>query len=414
MPFKITILFLFFALNLFCQIDIFKISNTSFAINLEKSGKPSLYKNFKINGYAPLIIRKPRHYKNELVVFPKNIRKAKDTAFAEISIKSIVYKNIVEKYYFLVLNYKTKTPIVYISKEGVIDFSNNKIIIDKTIKKHILEIATKKGKTEFIIDYSQALSTNLGFSEMVDSTDLIDLNYSIPIWDNSIKYGVYQSEKDTLCIGLYDANHNGIFNEKNIDRLMITDLNYAPYFEIFETSSSSLISDSLFLKLNTGFLKTLYISPSGNLLYVDKVAFWNDNHLKLLGKIPDSNFLCSDSISYTLNSKSTIGKYFFVYIWITRCTSCLQDLSNIDNIMSRYKNKLASVCLLDKSNFLELNKTINNLKLKSPQGLTNKNLNNELHLNGYPFGILFDVNGNLIKKIGKTQELIDFLETHDK
>lgn len=414
LKFHILIFVLAFPHQFYSQLDVFNISETSINFKLNKVGIYSHFKQFKLFGYAQLILYKSNHFVNKKIVYPKNIDNASEIAIGEISKHSIVNKNIIDTYYFLVLNYKAEVPIIYLSKEGILDFGDNNKIIDNHNKRFSMLIHTQKGEIEYIIDYNQKRNLNISFSEYNDSINVIDLKYGIPIREVYLKYGTEIVEKDTLCLALYDYNHNGLFNEKKIDLLVLLNSKNAPYIESSETGSSSLISDTIKIKINNEYLKTVYIAPAGNLIYLDKASIpIDENYLKLLEDIPKVNFLDADSTSIQLSSKFKKGNYFFISTWINRCTECLKEIPRIDSVSNIYKNKLNTLFLLDKSTFNELKRTMKQLNLTSSIGLCNKKLHEELHINGYPYGLIFDKLGHFIKNIKNATELMVFLETTD-
>ncbi|MFO0321884.1 MAG: hypothetical protein ACK504_05605 [Bacteroidota bacterium] len=381
---------------------------------MNKIGKSDFYRDFNLKGYAPLIIRKPIYFQNTKIFYPKKIQKSFDTAIVELSKTSILNANIIEKYYLLILNYKTNYPIIYLSNEGSLDFSNNQIIIDKKNRKYIIEIGTQKGITEFVIDYHQSICKGLVMSNLSDTTHILDVKYAIPITDNTIKYGTYKFETDSFCIALFDENNNGVFNENQIDRFILDDNKNAPYFEVGETSSSTLISDSICFKIKDNFYKVQYIAPQGNLVYLDKSPPVKSNYLKLFEKIPDTFYLNSDSSFAFLNQQNKAGKYFLVHLWIARSgEQGINELYEIDSLAKKYNKKLSALCLLSKSNYTELQNILKTNRFITPQGLSNKILNSELHVNGYNYNILFDKTGKVIKGIRSIKKINQYLDTHD-
>jgi hypothetical protein len=408
------ILFLLFQTSfIFCQIDVFNIGKSSFNINLNAVGKQSFYRNLEIKGFKPLRLRTKEYFKNQKIIYPKNIKNC-DIGIVELSSKTLNNKNIIVTYYLLVINYKETAPIIYKSVEGKLDFSNREIIVDNKKKIYTLELETRKGKVEYVIDYNQPLDSNYTEDALSDSLILIDVKFSIPLWYNNIKYGVKYIEKDTICMALFDENDNGLFNEKNIDRIIISNKRDMPYFEIFETPSSVLISDSVVVKINNRFFNVNFIAPQGNLIYLDENFDVNPvNHIYLFEKIPETNYLRSDSSFTKISETAITGKYFFVYFWIPRIIDYRKNLIKIDSLANVYSNKITTLSLLKKGSFSELKNSVVNLKLASSQGLSNVELNRELHIDGSPYGVIFGKDGTFLKSIRSIQELIVFLENNE-
>lgn len=397
--------------SIYSQTDIVFINQKTKKIQLDKIGKPEHFKTFNLLGYAPLILRKPIYFQKNKIVYPHGIKKSVDIAFAEISFNSNINKQLAESYYFLVVNYKTKYPEVFMSKQGEMDFSNNNKII--TTKKRVCDfsIGTNKGKTEFIIDYNKKLSYGIGFSETTDTLNMVNPKYSIPVWENYIKYGVLKTEDDSVCIALYDENRNGIFNEIDIDHIILTKYKNAPFFEINETFGAMKIASSNCINVKDEFFNVTYLSPNGTSILAEKIEQpTNNSCIRIFDRVPDETFRNSDSSLVELNKYFESGKFLFVNIWTSYCESCIDNFTKIDSLVSTNNSTLKVLSLLNKSNFEDLKKLTVKYNLKSTNGLTNKSMNMSLHLSGYPYMVLFDKTGKLILQTNVIEDVISYLK----
>ena len=397
------------------QEDIVVLDDKTIKIQLDKIGKPEHFKTFHLFGYAPLVLKQPAYYNPTIITYPSNLKKSSDIAFAEITSNTNINKQIAEKYYFLVSNYRSKSPEVFMSKEGEMDFSNNFKIITKKKRKYDFRVLSKKGSIEYIIDYNQKLSYGIGFSAYSDTLNQIESKYSIPIWEDYIKYGTLKIGQDSVCIALYDVNRNGLFNEIDEDQIVLIRYNNLPFFEITETFGSMKISKSNCINIKNEYYDITYISKNGTTVCIKKVQEpINDSYLRILDKVPDEDFINSDSSSIALNKYFQPGKFLLVNIWTSYCETCINYFPKIDSLLHISNNSLKTLSLLNKNNYDELKKLITKFNIKSPTGVASKRLNLSLHLSGYPYMILFDKTGSFVFKTNNIDKLILFLKENSQ
>jgi hypothetical protein len=371
-------------------------------IILNKTGYPYYITELDMKGYASLFLRTPKNFKN--ISYPTKLRKTKDTAIAEISSVSLDNPNITQKFYLLVFDYKSKHPTIFLSEENSLHF-NNKPIIDSRNKKYNLSVKTKKGALELLIDYSEKLNGVNNYIGTGDSTTVVAAKYALPIWIRTIRYGSYLVNKDSIYFAISDENQNGVFNEYKQDRIAISNKREVPFFELYETSSSTLVNSEITLSINSELYSITSITDDGTTITIEPTNFVKGITLKLFNGLTDASYINSKGDKTVLNEVLEKGKYSIVYFWIKRCTECEEDLKKIDSISLKLKNKLTTLCLLDKSNTSELVNTITKLNLTSNQGTANLQVARDFHLSGYPSILLFDRNGLFIKKIKKISEI---------
>lgn len=414
--FYLSISILIFKLNLFSQIDIPIVSENTLNIKLKYIGKVSTIKLIWYNDlFSSLPIYKPKHFNVNEVNYPK---KSKEN-FEEIALAKISNQNkdtINKEYiYLLVVNYKSNNPIIYINKNGTFNFSVNDKIIDKNTKVARIKVETKKGALEYIIDLNKKKKPYHKDVQFNDTTNLIDEKYYIPIWQNKIKYGVIKNETDSFNIALFDVNNNGAFNEKGIDLMMVNSKIESNYFIPITNSSAKKISTENVVKLRDNiFYEITHIDPLGDYLLIEKLnKNSTKNYIKIFDKIPDESFINADSVLLHLKSFCNKGKYTYINILTEFCRPCIKKIPAIDSLSIKYSDKITIISLLDRGNYQDLKNLIKQFNIHSLYGLSNQKINYEINANGYPYGVLFDKEGNVIKEIRFDDELEDFLRTHE-
>ncbi len=388
------------AFTSYSQVTISNIFNK--VVTLNKTGYPYYVKVLNMKGYASLFMRTPESFKN--ISYPSKIKKPKDIAVAEISSISLDNSNIIQKFYLLIFNYKSNHPTVFLSDENTLNFNSKPIINRKNIK-YNLSIKTKKGVLELLIDYSEKLNGVNNYIGVGDSNTVIPAKYALPIWIRTIKYGSYLLNKDSIYFAISDENQNGVFNDYKQDRVAISNKRDIPFFELYETSGSTVINSDMALLVNNETYAITSIEADGGTISIEPITSSKGITLKIFDSLTDASFINNLGNKMVLNEVLEKGKYSLIYFWIKRCTECEIDLKKIDSISLKLKDKLSTLCLLDKSNTAELVDIITKLNLKSNQGTANLQVVRDLHANGYPSILLFDKKGLFIKRINKLSEI---------
>ena len=411
----IFVVFIFNCFGLSAQINFVQFSESTLKVTLDKTGKNRFFKLVNVGNYGLMPLFSKNQFKNYIISYPKR-SKGTDTAFVELSSNSTNNKFLIEKYFLLVFNYKSKQPTVYIIKEGSIDFLEAKPIIYKNNRSTKIELKTLKGKVEYLIDLDETTNSFSQILPIIDTINCVKMQYWLPTILNNLKYGVLESEKKSFLLGLYDVNNNGLFTDKNIDILTISDVKEAPYFETYQTPSTTFILDSINIKTDSTIFKIIYINPLGSSIYLEKIKNKKcDDCLSLFKEIPNQSYINTDSTAIELQSLLQRGKYLYVDIWATFCPPCVKNLPIIEDLAIKYKDKLIVLSLLDRTNLQELKRYIEKFKLRTLQGLSTDKLNYSLHQAGYPYGILFDENGKVvIQELRDLKVLSDILSKDGK
>lgn len=220
-------------------------------------------------------------------------------------------------------------------------------------------------------------------------------------------------EGSEFTIGLIDKNNNGIFNEVNIDEIII---------EIGKV-------DSLLLSDNNSWINSINEDH--------KVYFKVNNKLFVIHDIDRNGLFLNLSSSFNKNVKSNNintnlfnvnldtthkslpidqtnkkkHKFIVAELWWAGCGGCLRSIPEINALSSKYQNEILIIGLnhIDSKNVI--NKFIDKYSITYPQYSISKSDLESLGplCKSFPRAMLFDSRGNLINNnfdLGLIDQLI--------
>jgi peroxiredoxin len=144
---------------------------------------------------------------------------------------------------------------------------------------------------------------------------------------------------------------------------------------------------------------------------IQQLASIEMGHFKMEGtQIPNFNFV--DLNGGTYSSSTTKGKIIVLKCWFIRCTACIQEFPECNELVDEYEGKkdilFLSLAIDPKK---DLQKFLTDKKLKYaviPE--TGDYMTNQLNIAAYPTHLLIDRTGKIIKVVSTIEELKPFLK----
>jgi len=223
-----------------------------------------------------------------------------------------------------------------------------------------------------------------------------------------IKTGYLKTKDVYIQMSIQDQNFNGIFNDVDKDYITIT---YKKNNElrVHNGVTNSRVRKENIILANNEYYKITKIDPKGEYLLIKECVDCKSHTLKLVNKLPDLTFKKLDGTTDNFKSYANKGKYVFVEFWGTWCHGCIQILPSIKEVYYKHSDELIVIYM--NSNDLEdkAKEFIIQNKLNDwVNGFATEQIEKELLLNGYPYGVLFDKYGKVIKFATSHNDLVDF------
>ncbi len=223
----------------------------------------------------------------------------------------------------------------------------------------------------------------------------------------NIKYGEILINNKKMLIGLYDIDNDGDI-DYNKD-FIFTSVSGTNYFKIGGQNRTTRLynkdipifyNDSISINVDDiDFPKhKIYYTTLKNIhsTYRSIDFFYKYDSLMTFETLNNSK----DNIKNYLNK----GKYVFIDIWSEFCRPCIKGIPILDSISNVLSDKITIISLLDNYGTKDdLYPLIKEYGITHLTGWSNEKLNLKLILSGYPNGILFDPEGNLISFCTYTQ-----------
>jgi hypothetical protein len=386
------------------------ILNCQDTIKLNKYGKRLIFKTIG-NDYSNLAFNQ----QNTLI----NSENSKSRLFiAEINSGKLLTQAVIKPKFIFVSEFD-KYFDVYEAFDNELN-KNKKLIYSSKYQS-----TYKEAELNFVTADFSIISITLGFDNVVSNKSNSQLNrIQLKYFLNDIKYGNFSFDKSkSIILGISDNNFNGKI-DIGIDNVFCS-IDTGNYF-LTEGKGiqNSKIRPENYLYLDS--LNQFKISYSGNdlnKLILTRVKYLSKNDSKSIIRpftvAPMNLFFDSlDGRSVLIKDLFDGQKYVFINIIIDKC---FYDEGNLDLLKKtifvgdKYKSRLKIINLLDKDvNKSALPYLVKNFGLNGNFGWTNAELNYNMVLNGYPYGVLFDKTGKLVR-IMNSLELINFcVETLNK
>ncbi len=386
------------------QYLLFTIFNLLFFLNvtsqdtilLNKIGQNYLSKRlgssyFKLK-YNPITFSKIKSLKN---LDKKKFKHATITEINNINLKTqAIFKS---KYILIIEN--SEEFVVY-ENYNDFDFKDAIQIFKSKYSKEYNDL-----KIKLITDEFNLIDISINFYDEKVNTIADTLNRMfIMYYKNEAKYNLYEYEKNKfVCVGLKDDNFDGKI-EPNIDYFFCDRSNTNYFSSNFINKSCNYLTKNNYLVIDSSHIYKLILLQNKT----DKIILEKINQIKpnFYGKtISVFNtapmHLMYDSlnaVNLKISDLFTSNKYVYINVLTSRCTSCLANFPILDSLNKIHNKDLIIISLLNKDiNKSELIGIIKTHKVQHSFGWTNKKINDEIIINGYPFGVLFDKNGSLIE-----------------
>jgi thiol-disulfide isomerase/thioredoxin len=219
----------------------------------------------------------------------------------------------------------------------------------------------------------------------------------------------YKDSLTSFSLGFLDVDKDGKITFNSKDSIFIDF--YGTEFFVWESSKSrSSLKENLIIGSENNHYKLEIKDVEVNELKISKCTSLQVSDIQRLSALPILDFVSIDDSIYSFNNFLNQDKYIFIEIWSVFCSPCLKSFPLLNDIQTKFGDKITIITLLDRGDKNDLIRISEQYKNQFIQGYSSGEINKELRLNGYPTGILFDAKGNLIRYNIRAKELLEFLK----
>lgn len=210
---------------------------------------------------------------------------------------------------------------------------------------------------------------------------------------------------------ILDYNSNSAYTDNGIDALEIVDYGLDTVANSSATQivrmkdSLSFICDSLEIAVNS-------FAPSGDYIVLSyKKSLKREGQIAFNSKIPNVSLISpNNSNRVELENFIEKGKYVFIDIWATWCSSCLEQHPVLKEISKNYPNLQVITLLYNNKNKATLTNFDAKYKDKWLNFMLPSDQEQEFFYNGLPYGLLYDTEGNLIKSHIRVKDIPQYVK----
>ena len=231
-----------------------------------------------------------------------------------------------------------------------------------------------------------------------------------------VKGADFTIQSSSFTIGISDNNRNKKFNDIGKDRIWL-EFHGTIVIRFQDGVSNALIATETYFKVDNFVFKIISIDEDGKFIKIQVIKDFDlVPNLKLVNRIPDYDFKLLDGNNTNFNDYINKEKYIYVEFWGSWCKPCLDIIPRIKEIHNSYKDNMTIISINNSDSPKWISEFVTSQGIEWIQGKVSasSSLPEEFLLNGYPYGVLFKPNGEVIKFHMKVYELNEFCTEHFK
>lgn len=203
-----------------------------------------------------------------------------------------------------------------------------------------------------------------------------------------VKSGVMVSNGDTFKIGLYDGNFNGIYNEPEVDRMVMANIDDTIFYAFDDLYSSAISSKkgTCFIDKNGKQYEFVSALQDGSNITVNVLnQTSNEAQIKPGKKLPRFKFIMWDG----KRKKYATFRRFHTYIYFgnPQGNTFTEDTLALRELSTKYKDKLRIIGFVEVQKSYELKIYGQYWQLNWMLAYKDKELNKKLGIRGIPSSI---------------------------
>jgi thiol-disulfide isomerase/thioredoxin len=261
-----------------------------------------------------------------------------------------------------------------------------------SLKAQTIQVELKqKVRVKTVLDYEKVLAFNPDIA-----------NYDIIAGDL-----IYDNVK--IRLGIWNENRNKKYNEIGSDFLIAG--NYQDNsLSIEENISCVKIRDTNILQVKDKFFLIKYISEDGSKIVLNPTSNSLKATIKYIDELPNDSFTDFNGKKFNFTDFKRQEKYIYIHFWASWCSLCIPKLPYINLLQEKYSSKLIIVGFNGDNEDSAFKESMKKYKINWSQFKPNPLLSENLKHVGYPYSILADENGKIIKWHPSIEDVINVLE----
>ena len=223
----------------------------------------------------------------------------------------------------------------------------------------------------------------------------------------TIKKGHVTIEGNQFQIGVIDVNSNDVYNEFNVDMVILFVKQIDSMRIDLMYSAMNYYEQYMKLRINGIDYEIDSLAEDGQSITISEVRKSNSPvAITFNSMIPSAEFnQLGESLERVIIPNS--GKYNIVQLWHSNCSGCVRSFEKLNKISVRYEDKITIIGLNPIDDQESFNHSIEKYEINYLNYICRKEYLKELGLvNWYPSYVLFDGEGNLISNTMDLKEMM--------
>lgn len=400
------------ALMISCLLAIsYNLRAQTFDISLKEERVSQFGKNSDMVSMNPIfrLENNTIHNKNKsqvIVKLPKELTNA-DLAYGFLFFTGNKNPNFQNEVVFLVEDYKSKSPKIYVDSNGNLDFTDDGKPLDFSENKLQLKLNNEfkpSGHLSYQLHKSQIKEVNndrlLGrYKGKYPKSSIVHTKYWFSSERLSVNISSHKLNGTSITILTYDGNADGLLKfdaGPYGDRIAITDQSISSSGDLSSfIRAAEPVNYSALFKIGKETFRLQNINSDGSSLSLIPSDQKVRSKIGIGSNILDLTFTLIDGKELSIKELLKDQKPILLDFGATWCAGCVKQEKNIKEI---YKTKSFNVVgLFPDDKKARVESYISNKNIQWPVGLLSKELKKKLHINAYPTFMLVSKEGKILK-----------------
>lgn len=323
---------------------------------------------------------------------------------------------------FLVKNYNSNAPEIYLDKNGNLDFTDDGLPITFKNKELIILLINQSNRTSayhYKLGKSKIAASNVirmknRFASKYPNAEIVDAKFWLTNQRLSVKLSHETLNDKPITILLNDASSDGIytFNTNDFgDRIVITEghLDSNKDLSAVLRLGEPIDKNAVFILYGKKY-GVKHINEQGSFLQIEETNARTSSKTKVGSKVSNIKINLLDGRIVNLNDLLADDKFLLLDFGGTWCGGCIMQEPTIKKVFKT--NKVNIVGVFDHDTKTSVTNYIKKRDIKWPLALMTPELKTMFSINAYPTYILIAPNKEIVIIDLKSENILSYINQH--
>jgi len=339
-----------------------------------------------------------------------------DTAVAFNYFTGWVRAKIKNTTMFLLGNYSSNRPVMYVDYNHNLDFSDDgqPIVFDQDSSAVVYLRNSENTSSFFPIKFfypklkaeskSKVESMFSNSAPDIEGATILGIDYWLGDMRMNYKIANTWINGKMIMIGLHDYDCNGLYNDKEEDRILIGDHKAGEVSERL-SEGATVLTDTAQIEIAGLVYDIEEVNPSGQFIRLVKSKRDFIQPLNIGNDVSNLEINLLSGETKAIKELQEKGKYILLDFWGDWCKGCIEGLPKLKGLEETNNKSLQIIGLNFGDEKDKIEKHISKHNINWTMGYADIDLMDKLRIDGFPTYMLLDTSGRILIMNGKVEEI---------